>query len=143
MCDLRINVNVTTTKSRYGSPPTSRFHFLWYSDFFVKSLPFWLNLNWLFDLWYTIFKKILIFFWFWRQKKWALPTIFVLWQNSDQTIGELIYTCKIRFLAGLNLQVWIKPDIFSRLSQPEHFSRFKPDHVLLNRARFSGDNLLL
>ena len=58
-----------------------------------------------------------------------------------QTFGELIYTCKIRFLAGSNLQVRIKPDIFSRFSQPEHFSRFKPDHLLLNRARFSGDNL--
>jgi hypothetical protein len=57
------------------------------------------------------------------------------------TDGELYYTCKIGFLAGSNLQVRIKPDIFSRFSQPEHFSRFKPDHLLLNRARFSGDNL--
>ena len=29
---------------------------------------------------------------------------------------------------------------FSRFSQPAHFFRFKPDHLLLNRARFSGDN---
>ena len=57
------------------------------------------------------------------------------------TNGELIYTCKMGFLAGSNLQVRIKPDIFSRFNQPEHFSRFKPDHLLLNRARFSGDNL--
>ena len=44
------------------------------------------------------------------------------------------------FLAGSNLQVRIKPVIFSRFSQPAHFFRFKPDHLLLNRARFSGDN---
>ena len=61
--------------------------------------------------------------------------------NVKSTDGELIYTCKIGFLAGSNLQVRIKPDIFSRFSQPEHFSRFKLDHLLLNRARFSGDNL--
>ena len=41
--------------------------------------------------------------------------------NESETLGELIYTCKIRFLAGSNLQVRIKPDIFSRFSQPEHF----------------------
>ena len=57
------------------------------------------------------------------------------------TFGELIYTCKIGFLAGSNLQVRIKPDIFSRFSQPEHFSRFKPANLLLNRARFAGNNL--
>ena len=45
------------------------------------------------------------------------------------------------FLAGSNLQVRIKPVIFSRFSQPAHFFRFKPDHLLLNRARFSGYNL--
>ena len=45
------------------------------------------------------------------------------------------------FLAGSNLQVRIKPVIFSRFSQPAHFFRFKPDHLLLNRARFAGDNL--
>ena len=56
-------------------------------------------------------------------------------------LGELIYACKIGFLAGSNLQVRIKPDIFSRFSQPEHFSRFKPANLLLNRARFAGDNL--
>ena len=61
--------------------------------------------------------------------------------NESETLGELIYTCKIRFLAGSNLQVRIEPDIFSRFSQPEHFSRFKPDHLLLNRARFAGYNL--
>ena len=55
--------------------------------------------------------------------------------------GLLIYACKIAFLAGWNLQVRIKPDIFYRFSQPVHFSRFKPDHLLLNRARFLGDNL--
>ena len=55
--------------------------------------------------------------------------------------GELIYTCKIGFLAGLNLKVRIKPDIFSKFSQLVHFSRFTPDHLLQNRARFSGDNL--
>jgi hypothetical protein len=57
------------------------------------------------------------------------------------SVGELIYTCKIGFLAGSNLQVWIKPDIFSRFSQPKHFFRFTPDILLLNTARFSGDNL--
>ena len=62
-------------------------------------------------------------------------------QIFRKLVGELIYTWKIGFLAGLNLQVRIKPDIFSRFSQPEHFPRFKPDHLLLNRARFSGDNL--
>ena len=56
-------------------------------------------------------------------------------------LGELIFPCKIGFLAGSNLQVRIKPDIFSRFSQPENFPRFKPDHLLLKRARFSGDNL--
>ena len=61
--------------------------------------------------------------------------------NESETLGELIYTCKIRFLAGSNLQVRIEPDIFSRFSQPEHFSRFKPDHLLLKRARLPGDNL--
>jgi hypothetical protein len=59
----------------------------------------------------------------------------------SRRLGELIYTCKIGFLAGWNLQVRIKPDIFSRYSQPEHFFRFKSDHLLLNRARFAGDNL--
>ena len=62
-------------------------------------------------------------------------------QSHYYTVGELIYTCKIGFLAGFNLQVRIKPDIFSRFSQPEHFSRFKPANLLLNRARFAGDNL--
>ena len=62
-------------------------------------------------------------------------------QTELITDGELIYTCKIGFLAGLNLQVRIKPAFFSRFSQPENFYRFKPDHLLLNRARFSGDNL--
>ena len=65
----------------------------------------------------------------------------VQFMDNVITLGELIYTCKIGFLAGSNLQVRIKPDIFSRFSQPEHFSRFKPDYLLLNRARFSGDNL--
>ena len=64
----------------------------------------------------------------------------LVWQ-SIIIFGELIYTCKIRFLAGSNLQVRIKPDIISRFSQPEHFSRFKPANLLLNRARFAGDNL--
>ena len=45
-------------------------------------------------------------------------------------IGELIYTCKM-----------IQPGIFSRFSQPVHFSRFKPDNLLLSTARFSGYNL--
>ena len=61
--------------------------------------------------------------------------------HSKHMFGELIYTCKIGFLAGSNLQVRNKPDIFSGFSQPEHFSSLKPDHLLLNRARFAGDNL--
>ena len=35
----------------------------------------------------------------------------------------------------------IQPGIFSRFSQPVHFSRFKPDNLLLGTARFSGYNL--
>ena len=35
----------------------------------------------------------------------------------------------------------IQPGIFSRFSQPVHFSRFKPDNLLLSTARFSGYNL--
>ena len=34
-------------------------------------------------------------------------------------LGEFIYICKM-----------IKPGIFSRLSQPVHFSRFKSDNLL-------------
>ena len=34
----------------------------------------------------------------------------------------------------------IQPGIFSRFSQPVHFSRFKPDNLLLSTARFSGYN---
>ena len=46
------------------------------------------------------------------------------------SIGELIYTCKM-----------IQPGIFSRFSQPVHFSRFKPDNLLLSTAGFPGYNL--
>ena len=35
----------------------------------------------------------------------------------------------------------IQPDIFSRFSQPVHFSMFKPDNLLLSTARFSCYNL--
>ena len=76
---------------------------------------------------------------FWQEYKQNIVHFFI----KKSTVGELIYTCKIGFSAGSNLHVRIKPDIISRFSQPEHFSRFKPDHLLLNRARFSGDNLLL
>ena len=65
----------------------------------------------------------------------------LLWMAPKALLGELIYACKIGFLADLSLQVRVKPDIFYRFSQPENFSRFKPDNILLNRARFSGYNL--
>ena len=58
--------------------------------------------------------------------------------HKKQTFGDLIYACKIRFLSVSNLRLKIKPAFFSRFSQPEHFFRFKPDHLLLNRARFTG-----
>ena len=35
----------------------------------------------------------------------------------------------------------IQPGIFSRFSQPAHFTRFKPDNLLLFTAKFSGYNL--
>ena len=53
-------------------------------------------------------------------------------KGETQHLGNQSIPVKSDFLAGSNLQVRIKPDIFSR---------FKPDPFLLNRARFSGDNL--
>ena len=44
--------------------------------------------------------------------------------------GKLIYICKM-----------IQPGIFSKFSQPVHFSRFKPDNLLLSTTIFSGYNL--
>ena len=35
----------------------------------------------------------------------------------------------------------VQPGIFSRFSQPVHFSRFKPENLLLSTARFTGYNL--
>ena len=35
----------------------------------------------------------------------------------------------------------IQSGVFSRFSQPAHFSRFKPDDLLLSTARFTGYNL--
>jgi hypothetical protein len=35
----------------------------------------------------------------------------------------------------------IQPALFCRFSQPVHFSRFKPDNLLLGTARFAGYNL--
>ena len=49
---------------------------------------------------------------------------------TPESFGELIYTCKM-----------IQPGIFYRFSQPVHFSRFKPDNLLLSTARFPGLNL--
>ena len=48
----------------------------------------------------------------------------------EEIVGELIFTCKM-----------IQPGIFSRFSQPLHFSTFKPDNLLLSTASFSGYNL--
>ena len=48
----------------------------------------------------------------------------------EEIVGELIYTCKM-----------IQSGIFSRFSQPVHFSRFKPDNLLLSTSSFSGYNL--
>jgi hypothetical protein len=59
---------------------------------------------------------------------YSVPSGGHLW--SMDIIGELIYTCKM-----------IQPGIFSRFSQPVHFSRFKLDNLLLSTARFSGYNL--
>ena len=50
---------------------------------------------------------------------------------GDINSWELIYACKM-------IQQLV---IFSRFSQPVHFSRFKPDNFLLSTARFSGYNL--
>ena len=36
-----------------------------------------------------------------------------------------------------------QPVIFSRFNQPVHFSRFKPDNLLLSTARLSGYNLAI
>ena len=73
-----------------------------------------------------------------------LPNPTFVWPDMagrTNLYGELIYACKIEFLAVSNLQVRIKPAFFSRFSQPGHFFRFKPVHLLLNRARFTGYNL--
>ena len=35
----------------------------------------------------------------------------------------------------------IQPGVFSRLSQPAYFFRFKPDNLQLSTARFPGYNL--
>ena len=53
-----------------------------------------------------------------------------IWLTAKEYVGELIYTCKL-----------FQPGIFSRFSKPAHFSRFKPDNLLLGTARFSGYNL--
>ena len=50
--------------------------------------------------------------------------------SQGETDGELIYTCQM-----------FQPGIFSRFSQPVHFSRFKPDNLLLSTAIFAGYNL--
>ena len=43
----------------------------------------------------------------------------------------------------INLYLFNDPtwNCFSRFSQPVHFSRFKPDNLLLSTTRFSGYNL--
>ena len=52
-----------------------------------------------------------------NSKDLFLPTLNNLKLASWYIFGKLIYTCKIRFLAGSNLQVRIKPDIFPSSNQ--------------------------
>ena len=49
--------------------------------------------------------------------------------RPSKMYGELIHTRKM-----------IQPGVFSRFSQPAHFSRFKTDNLLLSTARFPGYN---
>ena len=83
-------------------------HFWWHVHY-MKGQPFYFYLQSL-----NLTRKSIILI------AYVLP--FIKHVVTKQTLGKLIYTCKI-----------IQPGIFSRLSQPVHFSRFKPDNLLLSK----------
>ena len=91
---------------------------------------------------YVSFRKQIFLFGFnnflLEENKSINGNAFILWKSHWKigletffhSHGELIYSSKM-----------IQPAIFSRLSQPVHFSRFKPDTLLLSTARFAVYNL--